>query len=436
MVLNAIIKLLPIFLVGLSLAGCQPTVYLMPPPVALEKNSVFFELTEGSIDENLLYTLYATNRQPFETQSQNRKYTFFPSEKLRLGYVVHSIGEGRYPWEEVFLQSVKAEREKKLPLKLVWTREQAVYDTTAEMIEISHGGEGFYEKINEIVDKAFDKDIIVYVHGANSSFYRGTAQGAQFFHYTGHNVLVLTFSWPSTGSLLNYNTDVANAGKTVPAFAKLIQLLAQKTKAQRINIIGYSAGAQIVAPGLAYLRDMYPDMTDKELKAQLRIGEVYFAAPDTPTKAFVGQYTKFRDIVDRTTLNINTNDSVLFLAAFNNGVSSLGKPDTTELSEAEQQIIIDATKTDSLDVLDISGSEALNVGSSHSSWYTHPWVSNDLLLLFLFKAEPEERGLTRYSHESGFIGYHFPEGYDDAIRSLIRENRQKMLDRHNRKTIN
>jgi len=77
------------------------------------------------------------------------------------------------------------------------------------------------------------------------------------------------------------------------SFSPLLELLAANTKAKNIHILAYSAGAQVVTPGLEYLVDEYPDLSKQELKENLRIGEVYFAAPDTDFETFVERYLKF-----------------------------------------------------------------------------------------------------------------------------------------------
>jgi len=406
------------------LAGCQPKVYLMPPPISLQPESKLFTLSGNNLqDDNLLYSLYATNRLPYDKpNSSSIGYSIFPSDTLRLGFVVHSIGEKGTTWDDLYQQSLKQKRDKKLLIVQEYVRETTKYDQDDDPGKTSSRGEGFFTQINEVLDNSFDKDLLVYVHGANSNFYRATAQGAQYFHFTGHNSVVLTFSWPSAENILKYKTDVAHARQTVPAFTRLLEILAHHTKARNINILAYSAGAQVVAPGLASLRDLYPTTPPEELKKRLRIGEVYFASPDTNFKAFVHRYLKFKDIVGRTTINLNRNDSVLRLAAFQNGVSRLGRPDGSELTEQEAQLMIEALKTPNLDVLDVGGSEALKLGGAHDSWYNHPWVSNDLLLLLFFNVTPEERGLIKYFHKSGAKGYRFPPDYVQKIKQIIDEH--------------
>ncbi len=413
--------------VSLFLIGCQPKVYLMPPPVSLHPDSQIFSFSKDKFDENLLYTLYATNRSPFDKAGGSTGYSIFPSDDLRIGFVVHRVGDADMSWEDLRDHSLNPESDKKLLLKQEYVRERARFDKVDNLKKVSSQAEGLFDQINQILAKSFDKDLLIYVHGANSNFYRATAQGAQLYHYTGHNSIVLTFSWPSAENLLKYKTDVLHAKQTVPAFTLLLELLARHTTARNINILAYSAGAQVVAPGLASLRNHHPTLVAEELKNKLRIGEVYFAAPDTDFKAFIQRYLDFKDIVGRTTININEKDSVLRLAAFQIGVSRLGRPDLSELSEEEGELMIAAMETQELDVLDVGKSPALKLGSAHNSWYNHPWVSNDLLLLLLFNASPLERGLEEHYYQNGAKTFHFPLDYDSNIRKILDERKEDFM---------
>jgi len=414
-----------ILAIALLLGGCQPKVYLMPTPIGIDHAPLAFELSENSKDSNLLYTLFATNRRPFESPLNNRRYTIFPSDSLRLGYVVHRVGDKYMSWDDLQRESLEGGRSQDLLIDQIWSREMAHYDLANNMTQKSGRAEGFFYEINQALDKMYNKDLLVYVHGANSNFYRGTAQGSQYFHFTGHNTVVLTFSWPSAENLLKYKTDVLHARQTVPAFARLIEVLAKRTEAEKINILAYSAGAQVVSPGLAYFRKLYPGLEADEIKKQLRIGEVYLAAPDTDFAPFVDRYMKFKDIVDRTTINLNQNDKILRFAALQNGISRLGRPDRNELTVEEGQALVEALHSDKLDILNVGDSSALRLGGAHDSWYTHPWVSNDLLLLMLFNASPEQRGLVEYRLGNGEKGYYFPDNYDQVIREILKKGREE-----------
>lgn len=414
-----------LFVLVVLLSSCQPKVYLMPAPIGVDPDGFAFELSDIEKDNNLLYTLYASNREPYVNSFKPSSYSIFPSDSLRLGYVVHRVGHENMDWDDLLVESLKGIRSEDLLIEEIWSREMAHYDLAGNMSQGLDLAEGFFYKINQVIEKMFNKDLLVYVHGANCNFYRATAQGAQYFHFTGHNSVVLTFSWPSAENLLKYKIDVLHAKQTIPAFAQLIETLAQNTSAEKINILAYSAGAQVVAPGLAYLFDLYPNLESGEIKKRFRIGEVYFAAPDTAFVPFIDRYMKFKDIVDRTTINLNRNDTVLRFSAMQNGISRLGRPNIDELSEEQGRAIVEALHDDKLDVLNVGDSKALKLGGTHDSWYTHPWVSNDLLLLMLFNASPEERGLEEYRLGNGETGYYFPENYDQIIKEILEKGKKE-----------
>lgn len=407
------------------LSGCQPKVYLMPPPIGIKAGGELFNLSKDNEDDNLLLTLYATNRNPADEKRRDSRYTIFPSDDLRLGFVVHRLGEEKMSWEEIVSLSLQNDRDKDLLIKQEYVREMASYHLQDDLYATTAQANGYFDQINKLLGKSYDKDILIYVHGANSNFYRATAQGAQLYHFTGHNTVVLSFSWPSAESLLKYKTDVAHAKKTIPAFARLIELLATHTNAHRINVLAYSAGAQVAAPGLAYLVDKYPLLSSKQLKKKLRLGEVYFAAPDTALKPFAQRYLKFRDMVERTTVNINTEDSVLRLSEFQNKESRLGRPNRKDLSDEDAKTLIEASKTALFNILDIHSSESLEAQGAHDTWYAHPWVSSDLLMLHLFNAGPLDRGLDEYRYENGTKTYIFPDNYPKKIRQILDEDMEK-----------
>lgn len=426
LIMSRNVSMLLIFIACLSMTGCQPKVYLMPSPVGLSPDGKLYDMTENNKDDNLLYTLYATNRESFGSSRKGDRYAIFPSDTLKLGFTVHRVGDERMSWEEILEESLSKNRERELLISKEYVREVAHYDIDDNLRQTSSQADGFFDQINQILERTFDKDILVYVHGANSNFYRATSQGAQFYHFTGHNSIVMTFSWPSAENILKYKTDVLHARQTIPAFARLIELLATHTRARNINILAYSAGAQVVAPGLAYLRDEYPDEKPADLKKRLRIGEVYLAAPDTAFQPFIERYIKFNEIVERTTINLNQNDGVLRLSAFQTGITRLGRPDPSELSEGEMEELVEAMRSDDLDVLDVGGSESLNLGKAHDSWYNHPWVSTDVLLLLLFNADPLERGLEEYWGKGVAKMYRFPVGYDINLPMVLEKNKSNL----------
>ena len=73
----------------------------MPSPVSVTADGDIFHLTPEAYDENLIGTLYATNRVPVDSFNGDAYYSIFPSSTLRLGYTIYRIGEEEKSWERI-----------------------------------------------------------------------------------------------------------------------------------------------------------------------------------------------------------------------------------------------------------------------------------------------------------------------------------------------
>ncbi len=92
----------------------------------------------------------------------------------------------------------------------------------------------------------------------------------------------------------------------------LIQYLAEETEAQRIHVIGYSAGTRVVSEALGQLALMYADSNRKNSANKLRIGHVILASSDIDTHIF-GSYLMdgMLDVVENMTFYTSSNDKAL-----------------------------------------------------------------------------------------------------------------------------
>ena len=320
-------------------------------------------------------------------------------------------------WKDLLTLSVKRNRGGKIPLLL---------ENTTEMGDLpGNGSADLAHQINATFKKRDDKQLTVYVHGAQSSFFKACVQAAQFYHFMRREGVMLTFSWPSTGRFLGYKKDVQFAAESVDRFADLIEFLAKNTDAEKINIIAYSAGAQVVAPGLAELRARHKGLSTNALKRKLRIGTAYFAAPDISLAPFANTYLpEFYQIVDNTTVTFHRKDGILGFATTANKESRLGRPDLGELTDEEIEFLEKAARANQLDAIDMQYSPTkrpLNF-RAHGHWYTNEWVSSDVILQLLFHARPEDRGLKRKPEKQS---YYFPADYPETLKELIKAARSE-----------
>jgi esterase/lipase superfamily enzyme len=401
-------------------AACAPTVYLMPTPEALRQGRHDpFSVNPGLARSNRVAVAYATNRLPVGPQGA-RSYLPLFDDTLRLGVATVRIGSQDKEWEDLYKLSTTRERHRGIELRLEKATEVAPIPLDGDADALSPEAQAFFRTLNEALGRSLDEDLTLYVHGANNDFYRACAHAAQYHHFTGRNSLVMVYAWPSAGSLLRYAVDVRNASQAAPVLARLLELLARHSVARHIDILAYSAGAQVLSPALAALRTRYAGEDTEQLRRRLRLGELYFAAPDIDVQRFLGQLAAFIDMAEHVTVAANPDDSVLAMAASHHGVSRAGRADPQELSAEETRWVIDASRRLAFDIIWVDpGSIPGMSRGSHRFWYANPWVSTDVLVQLLYHARPADRGLEVRYGEKGARFWVFPHDYPERASRAI-----------------
>ena len=127
-------------------------------------------------------------------------------------------------------------------------------------------------------------------------------------------------------------------------------------------------------------------------------------------------------MVDRVTMTVNLNDSVLKMSQFRNRSSRIGRPDADELDSEETKFLIEASATDNFDVIDaVSAVSLFDALEAHDYWYNNPRVSTDVLMKMLFHLGPADRGLKSIVTERGFTVWYFPDDYHQRVSAAIDE---------------
>jgi esterase/lipase superfamily enzyme len=399
------------------LAGCAPTtVRLMPTPTLFTDGDPghFGDGGEEGRDTTI-EVLYATNRLPVGP-SQAPHYSRIRTNQLRLGVATLKVGDGTKTWEALKELSTSAVEGDRPIISLAGTHEMAVLDDGS--LPYGPAADAFFDHVDELIRRGTNRDILVYVHGARTDFDRAVAQAAQFQHFLGRDAVVMVFAWPSAGTLLRYGRDVATARRSEPTFARLLEELAARTEAAHVNVLAYSAGAMIASPGLARAADAAEAAADPD---RVRLGEIYYAAPDIDFPVFVDNLPRYEDQVRRVTGSLNVGDTALSFAQWIHRVSRAGRPNLADIGPDQVSWLVAASAREELDVLSIRPEELPGLpAGSHSFWYDHPWVSSDILLKLRFHAPPPARGLRLNTHESELAFWTFPPDYAERLPAVAR----------------
>ena len=398
------------------LGGCSSTVRLMPTPTLFTGSDQ--AAVEAGLDigqDTTIEVLYATNRQPLGPVT-SRHYTRMRSEQLRLGVATLRVGDGTKTWESLQAMSTSVVEGERPKITLQSTREMAVLDDEAG-VPPGPDDMAFFEQVDEMLKRTGKRDLLVYVHGANTDFERATAQAAQFRHFMGRDAVVLVFSWPSAGSILRYRRDVHTARRSEPALARLLERLSEYTDVAHLNVLAYSAGAMIASPGLARAAGEGAG-GDRVLP---RLGEIYYAAPDIDLPVFVDNLPRYQPRVRRVTVALNIGDSALSWAQWVHRVSRAGRPNLSDIGPEETEWLVQASEREELDVISVNPSDLPGLpAGSHSFWYDDPWVSSDVLLKLRFHATPPDRGLRPNATEINLAFWTFPPDYAERLPGVVR----------------
>jgi esterase/lipase superfamily enzyme len=389
----------------------------MPTPTLLTTGDPrLFTTPSDAARDATIEILYATNRLP-SGPPEAPNYTRERGEQLRFGVATLQVGDGTKTWASLQEMSTSAVEGERPEITLQRMREMAVLEHAAEAP--GPDADAFFAHVDALLGRGGNRDILIYVHGANTNFERAAAQAAQFQHFLGRDAVVMVFAWPSAGSLLRYRRDVETARRTESTFARLLEQLSAHTQAAHVNVLAYSAGAMIASPGLARAAD---DATSAVGGGSLRLGEIYYAAPDVDFPVFVDNLPRYEDQVRRVTGALNMSDRALSFAQWFNRVSRAGRPNLADIGPDETRWLVAASGRDELDVLSIRPDELPGLpATSHAFWYDHPWVSSDILLKLRFHAPPRARGLDPNSTEIALAFWTFPTDYPQRLPAVARE---------------
>ena len=123
-------------------------------------------------------------------------------------------------------------------------------------------------------------EVIVFVHGYNTSYQAAVFRAAQLKHDNGLPEAVIAFAWPSKGSLVDYMTDREASTFSRDYLERTLDDLARTPGIRHINIIAHSMGSWLTMETLrqAKLRGNSTFLP--------KLGEVLLASPDIDLYVF------------------------------------------------------------------------------------------------------------------------------------------------------
>ncbi len=394
------------------------------PEIYQDERIVPFNNT-GPIDINdPFYIFYATDRQPAEDIQQSPYYLPERSHVLRVGRARVRLGGGEYSWEETREITLLKKRSKKYPLSLRSVEETGVLDSTIGAVDrvyleeeqFSRADEAYAAAINKRLASSEVKDIYIYTHGYKVHFDNPVLVSAELYHFLGYQGVFIAYSWPATPSIWAYSSDLETTRYTANDFRAFLQYLAENTDADRIHIIGYSAGTRVVIDAIWQLALLNQGESKEALNNKFRIGQVLLMASDYDRDSFINTVNdRILDVPDHMTIYLSETDKALGMSSWLLNRRRLGEIDPKEGGLTQEQINILAPNQE-LSLVNVSQAERASSGKGHNYFRQSPWVSSDVLMTLRFALPPEERGLVQ---QEGTGVWSFPEDYIQRLQKSL-----------------
>ena len=401
-----------VFLAALSVVGGCGGTKTKPIPVIYGPGKVD---PTARVPESLrtrdVKVFYATNRGA-KGPADNRKYTNDVDKRLHLGVATVKMGGKNTSWDEIARSSLGKGT---LAFKYSRSRELGQLESADKA-----SADAFVEAINQQLNATPNHQANIYVHGFHTAMPSELELLAKLNHFMFRGGAMICFSWPSRQSLMLYGSDVQRGKDSAHYIADLIELIASRTDAERINVLAYSAGGAATAEALVQLRDRYSSEDTEALSKRLRIGNVIFAASDIDLKTFAGnQLAWIQDLSQNTIIYIAKDDAALGIASMGYGASRIGRPDFGKYKLSKEQVELAAKET-SLQVVDVSnvpGPHASSGGlKGHGYWYANDRIMTDLLVTLRWQIPAAERGLVQ---KPGMARWFFPKDYPARVYEAV-----------------
>jgi esterase/lipase superfamily enzyme len=427
------LQLASLVVVGI-MAGCSSApvdrIDLMPAP-EVYGDGLLNPLPETNPFERIPYDgiLFATDRAPATKEDPELYYRNDRGQVLRLGLAEIQFGKKEFQWEFARQVSMLKSRTIEFPVKISKVDEWGIMGSSVpywfDMSLISEEDtppdvtDKFAEAINAQLAESKKKHVYIYVHGYKVVYENPVLVSAELWHFLGYDGAFIAYAWPSTPSKFAYIKDSDTSAGYARNLRLLLELIAEKTDAEEINVIGYSNGTRLVTRAMEQLALIHHGETADDIFEQLHLRNVILIGSDLDRGVF-GSYMAdgLLNVSKHLSVYISQYDKALGFSQFLTRRERLGQlwgGNGSEMHPMARQALIDYR--DQISFINVTAAEGANKGNGHGYFLSSPWASSDVLMSMYYDLTPEQRGLVEQDNLPIFT---FPPDYISRLWDAIK----------------
>ena len=361
---------------------------------------------------------YVTDRAVAGPEDAQPHYTNQRGQLARAGIAEVTLSPRVEDWSQFVEITLEGTRDRRYLLNVSDVTEigvlpfsvAAFYPDPPDRGDMEKAGRVFADEINAQLAMSGNKDIHIYIHGYNVDFEYSTLVGRELEHFLGYQGAFITYNWAATPNRFAYFRDQETAIATRRNLRSLIEFLSENTDANRINLIGYSAGSRLT------FEVTYQIALLNRAGGGPRLGNVILISSDLD-RSFVGHALADGVLrsVDQLSIYTSGTDSALAVSSFVFGRDRLGQAwdeETNVWPELEARL----AELGNLEIIDVTDAEQSSLGNGHAFFRTSPWASSDIFLSLLTPLRAAERGLVR---REGDAVWTFPADYPQKLPLIV-----------------
>ena len=284
------------------LASCK-SLERMPPTPNLHRDgsgSKALASLPADLQRPEMDILYVTDRSEVARSERGPEYGYGRATSMSFGTATVSL-DPEPTWEELVKLGGQGEDYRAFGLDMTKVTEIGEVELTPYSLMVVDGqlkrtGESqaaletekakFIELVRSRLERTAQKDVYLYVHGFNNSFYDAIARSAILWHSIGRQGVFMAYTWPAGyGGPFGYFYDRESGEFTIFHLREMIKVLVEVPGLERLHIVAHSRGTDVATTALREL-NIALRAQGKKVQESLKLETLMLAAPDLDLEVF------------------------------------------------------------------------------------------------------------------------------------------------------